>query len=290
MFTFVKNQEKCSLLEATEKIRNLQNIDIIIENTNDIKNNMIYNQQKRIELALKYATSYYSIKMVTDPSSVRAKNHLLSRRIKPETAFKFQIGYAPNPSFESRSPYSNSNSNNNNIINEKGEMRSLTANLTAEGFSLQELVIAGLTVDSSFYRNKENENDQYNKNENKNNIDNIENYNKNSKNSYKNDQYDRFRGRLMVPIKNENGVIIAFGGRILDDLNTNSVNTNSDSDDDNHYDMNNEIDSKERSSHDGGEASFQFSPENMAKLAAASSSSGRARYTGEIIYHHLSLS
>ena len=114
MFTFVKNQEMCSLLEATEKIRNLQNLNIIIENTQDIKNENLYNQQKRIELALKYAASYYSIKMVTDPSSVLAKNHLLSRRIKPETAFKFQIGYAPNPTFQSKSPYSNNNNYNNN--------------------------------------------------------------------------------------------------------------------------------------------------------------------------------
>ena len=110
------------------------------------------------------------------------------------------------------------------------------------------------------------------------------NYNNNGKNSYKSDQYDRFRGRLMVPIKNENGVIIAFGGRILDDSSSNSVNTNSNNDDDNHDSMNNDIDSKEHSSQDGGEGSFQFSPENMAKLAAASSSTGRARYTGKLIY------
>ena len=28
--------------------------------------------------------------------------------------------------------------------------------------------------------------------------------------------YDRFRGRLMVPIRNEQGVVVAFGGRALD--------------------------------------------------------------------------
>jgi hypothetical protein len=52
----------------------------------------LYNQQKRIEQALSLAASYYSMKMVQDSGATLARSHLMKRKIRPSTAFKFQIG------------------------------------------------------------------------------------------------------------------------------------------------------------------------------------------------------
>ena len=74
---------------------------------------------------------------------------------------------------------------------------SLTYNLTSMGFEEGELVEAGLTVDSQ---------SNYGRG------DNLTGDLTGARYRY----YDRFRGRLMVPIRNEQGVVVAFGGRALD--------------------------------------------------------------------------
>lgn len=253
----------CSYPEAIKKIIALRNLDITVENSPNYEvQNEVYSLQRRIELALKLATIYYSDKMVTDVNCGMATKHLQLRRIRPETAFKFQIGFAPQPTISSPSKYNNANNNNDNNIN-IDNMRSITANLTAEGFSMEELIAAGLSVDSSSYneydkdREKEKEKDKW------------------SDKSRKPTKFDRFRRRLMVPIKNENGVVIAFGGRILDDMNLENVPENF---------PGNVLEDSE----DHGKYSF-LTPENLAQLAAASSSSGRGRYTGKLLillYHN----
>ena len=79
--------------------------------------------------------------------------------------------------------------------------------------------------------------------------------------------YDRFRGRLMVPIKNENGVVIGFGGRVLDGMdNSEDIELYSDS---------NGVDGV-MNSESGG-------PQSLANLAAQSSSSGRGRFTQPLV-------
>ena len=313
----MKKQETCTLSEAVEKIIKIQNLDITLASSkDDIKYSDFYLHQKRIELVLQLAASYYSLKMINDPNSMKAKNHLMSRRIRPETAFKFQIGYAPHPIYESKSIYSynnnvnndkkNNNKNNNYNNNIKSnnnddnkndnninnninsnikvfESKSITGNLTAEGFNMAELVVAGLTIDASFYRNKNGENYKDKKDNNDNNNDNNnydDNNDNNNNNNWKNEQYDRFRGRLMVPIKNENGVIIAFGGRTLDDVDTKSNEINTIKNGNSQSSFNENDDTKEHSSEDVGERSYQFSPENLAQIAAASNPSGKGRYTG----------
>ena len=82
-----------------------------MNNDNGVKSGL-YSQQKRIELALKLATIYYSTKIIESSSGNLAKQFLMKRRIKPETAFKFKIGFAPNPTFAQNTVYQNSKGKN----------------------------------------------------------------------------------------------------------------------------------------------------------------------------------
>jgi hypothetical protein len=119
--------EMCTFPEAVQKIVQLADLDVSIANMNDYgRSSGLYDQQKRIEQILKVATLYYSVKMVTDPAASIARKHLMSRRIRPDTAFKFQIGYAPHPGFSSPS---------NSIYRASEETdqstaKSITANIT----------------------------------------------------------------------------------------------------------------------------------------------------------------
>ena len=124
-----------------------------------------------------------------------------------------QIGYAPHhPAYRERTPTSNrpwapSGRGENLTGDLTGDLTgravnsshplSLTYNLTMMGFEESELVEAGLTVDgqSNYGRG-----------------DHLTGDLTGARYRY----YDRFRGRLMVPIRNEQGVVVAFGGRALD--------------------------------------------------------------------------
>ena len=129
------------------------------------------------------------------------------------------IGYAPfHPAYRERAPTSNrpwATGRGEHLTGDltgRGELltgdvtgravtsshpSSLTYNLTLMGFEEEELVEAGLTVDgqSNYGRG-----------------DNLTGDLTGARYRY----YDRFRGRLMVPIRNEQGAGVAFGGRALD--------------------------------------------------------------------------
>ena len=125
------------------------------------------------------------------------------------------IGYAPHhPAYRERTPTSNRPWATGRGENLTGDLTrravnsshpsSLTYNLTMMGFEESELVEAGLTVDgqSNYGRG-----------------DHLTGYLTGARYDltvarYR--YYDRFRGRLMVPIRNEQGVVVAFGGRALD--------------------------------------------------------------------------
>ena len=136
LFKFVEKKELCTFPEAVQKIVELMDLDINIENMNDYgRSSGLYNEQKRIEKALALAATYYSHRIASDVTAGTARKHLMARRIRPDTAFKFQIGYAPHPSFStsssSNSPYQNKNGEDE-VEKERSVPRSITANLTGK--------------------------------------------------------------------------------------------------------------------------------------------------------------
>jgi DNA primase catalytic core len=90
IFGFVQKFESCNFHEAAQHIIRIMNLDIIVDGTS--RESGLYNQQKRIEQALSLAATYYSMKMVQDTGASLARSHLMKRKIRPSTAFKFQIG------------------------------------------------------------------------------------------------------------------------------------------------------------------------------------------------------
>ena len=75
----------------------------------------------------------------------------------------------------------------------------------------------------------------------------------------------------MVPIKNENGVVIGFGGRVLDGIDN--------SEDIELYGESNDIDGMMSSGSESGTGT----PQSLANLAAQSSSTGRGRFTQPLV-------
>jgi DNA primase len=161
-----------------------------------------YHQRQRVLSALASASDYYFDNLITDPKAGTARGadvyieflkinllsnifcfihsgYIMKRGLSPATVFAFGIGFAT--SF----PSSN---------------RTLFANLTAEGFTSEELLLAGLCVNESSNSNI------------KESVSLKQIYPKKPK------YYDRFRNRLMVPIRRGDGQVVGFGGRVLDDL------------------------------------------------------------------------
>jgi DNA primase len=212
IFKFVENIEKCNFKTAVEHIIDLADLDIEIDSSESDggAGRQGNYRNRRILEALSKASRFYMTRMY-DPGAGAARRHLMSRRILPQTATKFQIGYAPQ-SYYSRDKVA----------------VSLIGNLTSEGFTPRELVSAGLAIDKSPYQNDASTSGNaaadgmdpaYAEQQLQLNL-------ATSKSEASSGSpaapprdtiYDRFRGRLMVPIKDEYGNVIAFGGRILDD-------------------------------------------------------------------------
>ena len=52
-------------------------------------------KRDRIALAIKLAAEFFERRIHEDPRAGGARAHLISRKIKPQTTVKFQIGFAP---------------------------------------------------------------------------------------------------------------------------------------------------------------------------------------------------
>ncbi len=112
----------------------------------------------RLRDALAQAAAYFHHLLLTAPQAAACRAYLREkRRLTDETLATWQIGYS------------------------LADYHALTHHLTARGFSVPELIDAGLVVENEEGR-----------------------------------RYDRFRGRLMIPIHDAKGQVVGFGSRSLD--------------------------------------------------------------------------
>ncbi|KAL3799555.1 hypothetical protein HJC23_008682 [Cyclotella cryptica] len=170
-------------------------------------------KKERIRLANNAAAAFYTKCLVTLPTAGKARAHLRSRKISPDSIRTFALGYAPDCYFgdetvESNQPGSETAEAWSKLRKRWGE-GSLVEYLTNMGFSPNEIVEAGLAVRT----NKDSANE--------------DKYIKGKGEDY-HGLMDRFRSRLVVPILDRSGRnVIGFGGRHLES--TTSRNTSDDS-------------------------------------------------------------
>ncbi|BCX06117.1 MAG: hypothetical protein KatS3mg053_4055 [Candidatus Roseilinea sp.] len=112
----------------------------------------------RLRDALAQAAAYFHHLLLTAPQAAACRAYLRERRrLADETITTWQLGYS------------------------LADYHALSHYLTARGFSMQELIDAGLVIENEEGR-----------------------------------RYDRFRGRLMIPIHDAKGQVVGFGSRSLD--------------------------------------------------------------------------
>ena len=98
---FVREIESLSYSEAVVKVLSLSGLaeakDFSLENDKSFSKQEIemFRKRARIEEALAKAASFYASRLLNDARAGSARGHLMTRKIKPQTAFRFQIGYSP---------------------------------------------------------------------------------------------------------------------------------------------------------------------------------------------------
>lgn len=155
------------------KIENLDYIDAVkllteragMQMPQDGFDDSLSKKRRRVLEANRAAAKYFHNYMMSD-EGIEGLNYFLSRGLSLSTVKKFGLGYAPN------------------------KWDGLLRNLSAQGFSIPDLLDAGLIR-------------------------------KGQKNNY----FDNFRNRVMTPIIDVRGNVIAFGGRVLDDSKPKYINT-----------------------------------------------------------------
>lgn len=160
---FIMEIEKCSYIEAIKLLAERAQIQIPEpEDENYRKEAAI---RDRVREALVEAARFYYKNLMSERGAA-ARQYLENRRISPQTARAFGLGYAPD------------------------DWSALFRHMRTAGFSEEVLAQSGL-----FTKGK------------------------------KGDLLDLFRGRLMFPIFDVMGKIIAFGGRIIGDGNPKYINS-----------------------------------------------------------------
>ncbi len=151
IFSFIEKIESVPFYEALTILADRAGIKLspYKKEEKDKDSNLIYLLQK--------ATNHFEKNLENSPL---AKSYLGSRGILPETIKKFNIGFS--------------------LGGENG-WRDLFINLSKDGFSPEEMVLAGLVI-------KKDGEEKY---------------------------FDRFRGRIMFPIKNSLGNVVGYSARIL---------------------------------------------------------------------------
>lgn len=158
MIKFIKEIDSVSSYTAVKTLCDLANIPL--EQLSSVNATNPSKQHTRLLECLDKAAAFYCDELRHPQRGRPALVHIQTRKLSPETVHSFRLGFAMDS-------YS-----------------SLTAFLTAEGFSAAEMASAGLALESAGTDSKPR-------------------------------MYDRFRNRLMVPISNARGEVVAFGGRAL---------------------------------------------------------------------------
>ena len=155
VFTFVRDYENLSFLDAVKRLAERANIPLEFENTpghqqtRALKDTLL---QMHEQICLRWQTA-----LATDPAGQVARDYLARRGVSDEAVKLFRLGYAPDAWDD-------------------------TVNWAkSKGFDLPLVEQGGLIL-------RKEESDRF---------------------------YDRFRGRLMFPICDEQGRVIAFSGRVL---------------------------------------------------------------------------
>ena len=195
----------------------------------------------RIRQANTAAAAFYTKCLVTLPSAGKARAHLRSRKLSPESVKTFAIGYAPDCYYgdeaaiiqASTGAAAGTASATAAIKKSRGwGSGSLVEYLADQGFAPNEIVESGLAVRTKTKQVSGDRgrqiNDSPDGNGGKNLADEVDRH------DYS-DLMDRFRSRLIIPIMDENDNVIALGARHLqaaagssdDDVSEGNDNTSS---------------------------------------------------------------
>lgn len=155
VFTFVMLKEGWTFAEALRELARRAGVTLAPQTPEQQR---AQQHEQRLLEALALAAAYFHQLLLSAPQAEPCRRYLREQRhLTQDTIVAWQLGY----SLES--------------------YHALSQYLTAKGFSMQELVDAGLVVENEEGR-----------------------------------RYDRFRGRLMIPIRNARGEVVGFGSRSLD--------------------------------------------------------------------------
>jgi DNA primase len=155
IFSFVMKKEGWTFVEALRELAQRAGVQLE-ERTPEQKKSQ--DLETRLREACTAAAQYFHQLLKSAPQAAACREYVAQKRhLSAETVDQWQLGFS------------------------LPEYQALTTYLTGRGFSVQELVAAGLVIENDEGR-----------------------------------RYDRFRGRLMIPICDVKGQVVGFGSRSLD--------------------------------------------------------------------------
>lgn len=153
VISFIMETERLSFMEAVEKLAEEAGMSLPKATPESQEE---YDQRKRLYAACEAAAAFYEAELRAD-AGAGARRYLEGRGLRPDAWSRHRLGFSPD------------------------DWRQTIEHLKSKGFSLREIIDAGLAVEKEGGG----------------------------------EPYDRFRGRLMFPIEDARGQVIAFGGRAL---------------------------------------------------------------------------
>lgn len=155
VFSFLMKKEGWTFGEALRELARRAGVQLEERTPEQQK---FADHEARLRDALAQAAAYFHHLLLTAPQAAACRTYLREkRRLTDDTIVVWQLGYS------------------------LADYHALSNYLTARGFSMQELIDAGLVIENEEGR-----------------------------------RYDRFRGRLMIPIHDAKGQVVGFGSRSLD--------------------------------------------------------------------------